>query len=252
MRSRDCTAVLVLFSLVGIGCGRGLGVNLTALPDPADPGQSVQWNVSVRNNSACKTTAGSTNLPPPFPDTGAFALILGFIPDLDAFGPVEFCREFASTMAACSDEACLVAHVQEALGPQVANALQAQAHAALQQPQPQLVGTCATVANDTSGFAAICTFDPLNPGETGTATHMDTAPDTGSRNAAQVALAFAPAEGADCRPGTEITTGQWELAGCFPIPASRPAPTLSPVATALAALLLLMAGAVGLRRMRKS
>jgi hypothetical protein len=233
-----------------LGCGRGLGVNLTAIPDPADPGQSVQWTVSVRNDTACTTT--TTGLPPPLPGTGAFAIILGFIPGLDAFGPVEFCREFATTMTACTDEACLIAHVQEALGPQIANALQAQAQAAMQQPQPLLAGTCATVVNDSSGFAAVCAFDPLNPGEKGTATYMDTAPDTGSRNAAQVAVAFAPAEGADCRPGTEITTGEWELAGCFPTPAARGAPALSPVATALAALLLLMVGVVGLRHMRKS
>ena len=253
MRTRNRSAALMLISLVGIGCGRGLGVDLTATPDPANPGQSVQWTVSVRDDTACATTAGNVNLPPPLPNV-AFALILGFIPALDGPGAAEFCREFATTMNACTDEACLVAHVQEALGPQVANALQARAQAAMQEPQPQLAGTCATIFNDSSGFAAACTYDPLNPGETATAMHMDTAPDTGSRKAAQVALAFAPAEGEDCRPGTEVAPGEWFLAGCFPVPATRPAPALSPVVTALAALLLLIVGAVGLRlrHMRKS
>lgn len=251
MRSRDRTAALMLLSLVGIGCGKGLGVDLTAVPDPANPGQSVQWNLAVRNDTACPTTSGNINLPPPFPTSGAFAIFFGFIPGLDAFGAAEFCREFATTMSACSDEACLAAHVEEALGPQLANALQARAEAALQEPQPSLAG-CATIVNDSSGFLGICALDPLNPGATGTAMHMDNAPNTGSRNAAQVAIAFAPAEGADCRPGREITPGEWILAGCFPTVAVHPTPALSPGATALAALLLLTIGVVGLRYRRKS
>jgi hypothetical protein len=252
---RSRAAVLLLLGILGIGCGKGLTVNLVAVPNPADPGQSVQWNLSVRNDTACETTGEMTNFPPPFPNmAGAFALIVGFVPQLDEDGgPVEFCREFMTTMTACSDASCLAAHFEEAFGPAVANRLRAQADAAIQQAhEAQPAGTCATLEDDSNGFVAVCAFDPLSPGETDTAMHMDTAPNTGSRNSGQVAIAFAPAEGTDCRPGTEVSEGLWILAGCFPAPQTQPAPTLSPVATAMGAILLLVVGFVGLRHVRRS
>lgn len=255
VKRRMRMAVPVVLSVLSIGCGKGLTVNLDASPDPAFPGQAVQWNLSVRNDSPCETTAEATNLPDPFPDAvGAFALILGFIPELEEFGPAEFCREFMSTMTACSDEACVAAHFQEAFGAKVTSALTAQAHAAIEQAKggPQEAGACITLFNDTSGFAALCGFDPLSPGETDTATHNDIAPNSGNTHAAQVAIAFAPATGEDCRPGTLIEGDQWVLAGCFPTAVVRPTPALSPIATAVGAVLLLLTGALGLRRIRRA
>jgi uncharacterized repeat protein (TIGR01451 family) len=69
----------VLLGLLGIGCGKGLTVNLTADPDPADPGELVTWTLTVRNDSQCTTTDEMVDLPPPFPDqVGVFALFVGF------------------------------------------------------------------------------------------------------------------------------------------------------------------------------
>lgn len=253
MRRHGRVVMLGVLGLVGIGCGKGLTVNLDASPDPANPGQSVTWNLSVRNDTQCETTGELIELPDPLPDTaGAFALIVGFIPGLDESGAAEFCREFMTTMTTCPDEICIARHFEEAFGPQVANALSAQAHAAIDQAhEAQPAGSCLTLFNDSSGFAAICGFDPLSPGETDTASHTDTAPNTGSRNAAQLAIAFAPALGEDCRPGTEIEEGVWALAGCFPLAEAEPVPALSPLVTLLAAGLLLVTGMVGLRHLRR-
>jgi hypothetical protein len=255
MPRRARVLILATLSLVGFGCGKGLTVNLSANPDPADPGQSVTWTLTVRNDTQCETTGEIIDLPPPLPDTvGAFALILGFIPELDQFGAEEFCREFTTTMTSCPDELCIARHFEEAFGPQVAGALSAQAHEAIQQAQgpPQPAGSCLTLVNDSEGFAAFCAFDPLSPGETDMASHSDTAPNTGNRNPAQVAIAFAPAEGEDCRPGTEIDDGVWALAGCYPLVAAQPVPTLSPLVTLAGALVLLLTGLLGVRYLRRA
>jgi hypothetical protein len=83
------------------------------------------------------------------------------------------------------------------------------------------------------------------------ASHTDTAPDTGNRHAAQVAIGFAPALGEDCRPGTEVEEGVWVLAGCYPLAEAQPVPALSPLVTLLGAGLLLLTGVFGLRHLRR-
>jgi hypothetical protein len=246
--------LLLTCATFGIGCGKGLTVDLSATPDPANPGQSVTWTVSVRNDTACETTGESIDLPDPLPDNaGAFAIFVGFNQLLEDYPPERLCREFMTTMTACEDEACLQAHFAAAFGTQLAESLSAQAHAAMQAAhEPQEAGTCITLNNDSEGFVGLCAFDPLSPGETDTAMHTDTAPDTGERHAAQFAIALAPALGDDCRPGTEVAEGAWLLAGCYPVTAPEGAPALSPLATGGAALLLLAAGFVALRRRRAS
>jgi hypothetical protein len=152
----------------------------------------------------------------------------------------------------CRTEECLFARFEEALGPETARAISDRAHAAMQAAhEPQQAGTCDTFSNDSQGVLAFCAFDPLDPGETDTATHTDTAPNTGNRDAAQIAIAFAFAEGDDCRPGTEIVEGVWTLAGCFPPAAAEPVPALSPLALGGAALGLLLTGVYSVRRLRR-
>lgn len=245
-------APLLLLGLLGVGCGKGLTVDLSAIPNPANPGQPVNWTLTVRNDTQCETIGEMIDLPPPFPATvGVFALFAGFDPAIGPGDAQAFCRDFM--MTECRDQFCLQARFEEAFGPAVAQALSERAHAAMQQAhEPQLAGTCATIFNGAEGFAAFCAFDPLSPGETDSAMHMDTAPNTGNKNAAQVAIAFGFAEGEDCRPGTEVAPGLWTVAGCFPLDKTAPAPALSPLATGFGALLLLAAGVFGLRRMRRS
>jgi hypothetical protein len=251
MRRRG-TLLMVLLGLFGIGCGKGLSVDLFAVPDPADPGQSVTWTVTVRNNTQCATIEEPTDLPPPFPDAaGVFAIFLGFIPGVSREDAEDLCRDLM--MSGCMDETCLTAQFEESFGPQVAQAVSARAKAAIQQAhEPQQAGTCDTIINDDGvGVIAFCAFDALDPFESDTAMHTDTAPDTGNRQAAQFAAAFGFAEGDDCRPGTEIEEGIWTLGGCFPL-ATEPAPVLSPLVLGMSALGLLLTGFFGVRHMRRS
>ena len=252
MLRRQRAASLAVLAVLGAGCGKGLTVDLSAVPNPAAPGQSVNWTVTVRNDTRCETVTESTDLPPPFPDgVGVFALFVGFDPTLGPGDAEAFCRDFM--MTDCRDESCLRARFEEAFGPAVAQALSERAQAAMQQAhEPQQAGTCATIMNGSTGFVGFCAFDPLSPGETDSAMHTDTAPNTGERNAAQVAIAFGFAQGDDCRPGTEIDPGLWTVAGCFPLAQTRPVPVLSPLATGIGALLLLAGGVFGVRRFRKS
>jgi hypothetical protein len=240
-------ALIVLLALSGIGC-KGLTVQLSAVPDPADPGDSVKWTVSVRNDTQCPTVEEVTDLPAPLPDTaGAIAFIFGFVPELDQFGPAEFCRVVMS----CDDPSCILTRVEEAMGPAVAANLRAQANAATAAPGIA-PGTCEDFASSSDGVFALCAFDALDPGETATAMYTANAPDSGSRNAAQVAIAFAPAVGDDCRPGTQVGDDEWILGGCFPLATSTSAPALSPTATGIAAGILLIAGMTGIYRRRRS
>jgi len=243
-------APFLLLGLLGIGCGKGLTVDLSAVPNPAAPGQSVEWTVKVRNDTQCATTADTTDLPDPFPDgAGVFALFVGFDPELGPEDAGEFCREFMTSE--CTSEICLRSRFEQAFGPALAQAVSEQAQAAMQGHEAQQAGTCQTIFNDTGGFAAFCAFDPLDPGETDMAMHTDTAPNTGNTNPAQLAIAFGFAQGEDCRPGTEIDPGVWTVAGCFPLGATNPVPVLSPWVTGLAALLLFSAGVVAVRRVRR-
>ena len=254
MARTACRAILVCLAVLGTGCGKGLTIDVTARPDPATPGQEVQWDVSVRNDSPCATTEGEISLPDPFPDSvGALAFIFGFIPGPDQTDPREFCRMFATGLNDCADQSCVEAHLQEALGPDVANALRAQmqaASAATTAPA-STPGTCATLFSSTSGLVGICGFESLDPGKTGKAMWTETAPDTGNTHAAQFAVAFAPAQGEDCRPGREVSEGEWILSGCFPLPGT-PAPALSPFVSGALGGLLLIGGAVGLYRRQRS
>jgi hypothetical protein len=252
MVCRRDVAPLVLLGLLAVGCGKGLTVELFATPNPANPGQSVDWTIKVRNDTPCATTGDTTELPDPFPDgAGVFAIFVGFDP---GFGPGDagaLCREFMTTD--CPDEVCLRARFEAAFGPTIAQVLSERAHEAMQQAhEPQQAGTCETIFNDTDGLIAFCAFDPLDPGETDMAMHTDTAPDTGNTNPAQIALAFGLAAGEDCRPGTEVEPGIWTVAGCFPVVPPDPAPVMSPGVMALAAALLFGAGIFSVRRLRKS
>jgi hypothetical protein len=250
MRVRG-TLLLVLLGLLGIGCGKGLTVNLTADPDPADPGESVTWTLTVRNNTQCATIGEMVDLPPPFPDqVGVFALFVGFDPTIGPGDAEAFCRDLMNSD--CTTEGCLRTRFEEALGPETAQVISDHAHAAMQAAhEPQQAGTCSTIINDNEGVIAICAFDPLDPGETDTATHMDTAPNTGNKKAAQIAIAFGFAEGEDCRPGTEIDENIWALTGCFPAAAAEPVPVLSPLALGVGALGLLLTGFLGVRHLRR-
>jgi uncharacterized repeat protein (TIGR01451 family) len=248
-------AILVCLAVLGTGCGKGLTVNVTASPNPASPGDEVQWDVSVRNDSPCATTEGEISLPDPLPDsTGVLAFIFGFIPGTDQqTDPREFCRMFATGLNDCADQSCVEAHIQEALGPDVANALRAQmqaASAATTAPA-STPGICTTLFGGTSGLVGICGFESLDPGKTGKAVWTETAPDSGNTRAVQLAIAFAPAEGNDCRPGREVAEGEWILSGCFPLP-GNPAPALSPFVSGALGGLLLIGGAVGLYRRQRS
>ena len=251
---RECRG-LAAFLILGVGflsgCGSGFTVGLVANPDPADPGQSVTWTVSVRNDTHCQTVE-TDNPPPPIPpDFPVAALILGFNPDLERLGPSEFCRE-VQMGTICPDGSCLQPMLTDALGPEAANRIMAQAHAQANSHAPPLAApSCETIQNDSAGFIGVCEFNPLNPGETQTAMLTDTAPDTGTRHAAQVALAFGFASDSDCRPGAEIAPGVWLLSGCFPTPENR-APVLSPVALGVVAATLLGIGALALRRRSKT
>src|SRR5262249_28904673 len=147
----------------------------------------------------------------------------------------------------CRDESCLFSIFEERFGPQVANVLSAGARAAMQAHEPQAAGTCMTLTNTPNGFVGVCEFDPLAAGATDSVMHTDTAPNSLNGNPAQLAIAFALAEGADCRPGTNLGDDAWLLAGCFPIGSLQPAPVLSPLTTAIVALLLLSAGLFGIR-----
>lgn len=238
-------ALIVLLAFSGLGC-KGLTVNLSAVPDPAEPGQEVKWTVTVRNDTQCPTV--EEELPEPLPDSvGAFSIIFGFDPELDQFGPQEFCR----LIMGCDSPDCLGARIEEALGPDAAAALRARANAAT-TAEPQIApGTCEEISLG-FGFSAICALESMAPGETVMAMYTANAPDTGSSNAAQVAVAFALAEGEDCRPGTQVGEDQWILGGCFPFVTSTPAPALSPIATGIAAGVLLLAGAAGVYRRRGS
>lgn len=244
MRKRSFgNALIVLLAFSGLGC-KGLTVDLDAVPDPADPGQEVKWTVTVRNDTQCPTVDTNTD---PVPADSGLAIIFGFNPELDDFGAQEFCRLFMS----CQDLGCFEPLVEQAMGPNVAAALSARANATT--PEPGISpGTCEEVSFGIDGVVAFCVLDTIAPGETTMAMFTANAPDTGSRNAAQVALAFAPAEGEDCRPGTPIGNDQWILGGCFPLATSTPAPALSPIATGIAAGVLLIAGAVGVYRRRGS
>lgn len=241
-------ALIVLLALSGIGC-KGLTVQLSAVPDPADPGESVKWTVSVRNDTQCPTVEEVTDLPAPLPDTaGAIAFIFGFLPELDDFGAQEFCRLVMS----CDDPSCILTRVEEAMGPDVAANLRVQANAATTAEPGIAPGTCEDFGSTSGGVIALCAFDAIDPGETATAMYTANAPDSGSRNAAQVAIALAPALGDDCRPGTEVGDDEWILGGCFPLATSTSAPALSPIATGIAAGVLLIAGMTGLYRRRRS
>lgn len=241
-------ALIVLLAFSGIGC-KGLTVQLSAVPDPADPDESVKYTVTVRNDTECETVDEITDLPPPLPDSaGAIAFILGFIPELDEFGAQEFCRLVMS----CEDPNCLNTRVEEALGPDVAAAFRTRASEATTAEPGLAPGTCEDFEITPDGLIALCAFDPLDPGETGMAMYTVNAPDTGSRNAAQVAIAFAPALGDDCRPGTQVGDDEWILGGCFPLAATTAAPALSPIATGIGASVLLIAGIAGLYRRRRS
>ena len=249
---RRGTVLLVLLALFGVGCGKGLTVNLSAVPDPAAPGQSVTWTFTVHNSTQCETIDEPTDLPDPFPDAvGVFGLFIGFMPGVDQEDAVDLCRDLM--MTDCREEDCLIALFEATFGPRVAQAVSEQAHAAMQQAQePQAAGTCATIMNDPgTGVVAFCAFDSLAPNETDTAMHTDTAPDTGNLKAAQLAVAFGFAEGEDCRPGTEVEEGLWTVAGCYPL-TTQPVPVLSPLTMGLVALSLLLTGFFGVRYMRRS
>jgi len=106
-------APFLLLGLLGIGCGKGLTVDLSAVPNPAAPGQSVEWTVKVRNDTQCATTADTTDLPDPFPDgAGVFALFVGFDPELGPEDAGEFCREFMTSE--CTSEICLRSRFEQA------------------------------------------------------------------------------------------------------------------------------------------
>lgn len=250
--TRLAVPLLLTLSLL-TGCS-GLTVNLTAVPDPANPGDSVKWTVSVRNDTACQTTDEDFDPPDSLP-SGApvLALFIGFNPQLGAFGPAEFCRQFQMGTI-CDNLSCLPPILTDALGPAAAERIMAEMHnRASSEAQPLTIGTCQTLVNDSSsGFVGLCGFDPLNPGQTHTAMHTDDAPDTGNRDSAQLAVAFALASGPDCRPGTEISPGLWIVGGCFPTPETSQVPTLSPLTLALLGSLLLAAGAVTLHFRRSS
>jgi hypothetical protein len=238
--------VLTALTLLGLGCGKGLTVNLTADPNPAAPGQSVTWTVTVRNDTQCETITAPDPLPSPIPTTDVGALFVGFDPTIGPGEAESFCSSLMAS--SCRDERCLFTMFEAQFGPAFAQALSDRAHAAMEAHEPQAANTCITLANNSDGFAGFCSFDPLSPGETGTAMHTDTAPNTGNTNPAQFAVAFAAAEGSDCRPGTNVEDDFWVLTGCFPVGPTQAAPVLSPLAVSVVALLLLAGGVFGIRR----
>ena len=251
MRKQSCLAasLLFLFALL-TGCS-GFTVDLVADPDPADPGELVKWTVSVRNDTNCQTVDEDF---PDFLPSGApvEALIIGFNPELAAFGPAEFCRQFQMATI-CPGGECIPPVLNDALGPAAAQRVMAEMRASgSSQGQPLTVGTCETIMNDSSGFLGACGFDPLAPGQTHTAMHTDNAPDTGNTDPAQVAVALAFASGPDCRPGTEIDPGLWLLGGCFPLVAESRVPMLSPLSLALLASILFGCGVLAVCRQRRS
>jgi len=250
LKLRGFSAPLLLALGLCTGCGSGFSVHLSAVPDPANAGQSVQWTLTVRNDTACPT-ANDVTLPSPFPSNSPpLAIIIGFDPNLGA-SPADICR----VLQTCQDESCVAGVLGDAVGPDTVNQLMARAQAEIAHASaeaPLQSGMCVTESNDSSGFLAVCTLDPLAPGATDTVTFVDTAPNSVNHQAAQLAIAAGAARGNDCRPGTEVTTGQWALAGCFPTAPTSPVPVLSPRILALCAVLIGALGIVTLYRQRRA
>ena len=236
------------------GCGRGLTVNLTSTPQQASPGDVVNWTVSVRNNSRCATVDVPIPLPSPLPSQGgAFAIFFGAAPGATRADATAICQQFLNTPFGCSDMNCLAPILEEALGAESAERIMANMRAAAQaaqdgSPSPLPAGTCATISNTSSMFVGLCAFDPLDPGEIDTAMYSDMV--QGSGVTSLLALALAPAEGDDCRPGTEVDPDQWILSGCFPVETAAPAPLLSPVALYALVVVLIGAGLFGMKKRR--
>lgn len=231
------------------GCGRGLTVECNATPSQAEPGDMVQWNISLRNITQCAAGAGALPVPSLPPGSGPVVIFAGLAPDVSQAEAVELCRLIRSS--SCSEESCFDPILRDSLGVEPANRFKERLHAAMQaarEPVPMPAGTCETVQNDADGFLGVCAFDQLDPQGMDTATHSATV--VGGGMSAQFAWASGSAVGEDCRPGTEVQPGGWVLAGCCPDVAPVGAPILSPFALYAVAALLLAAGALGLYRRR--
>jgi hypothetical protein len=212
--------------------------------------------VHLRNDSPCTTVDTMVDLPDPLPDqVGALVLFVGAVPNATRAQAARLCNEFRNGSASCTGQGCLTALLEQTVGEESAHQMMEslQSFVQAQQNGPPValpLGTCTTLFNTATGLLGLCAFDPLNPGESDTATYSDTV--LGSGISALFAASLAPAEGDDCRPGIETSEGEWLLSGCFPVVPGAATPTLSPYALYSVAAVLLGIGVAGLYRRRRA
>lgn len=253
----SCLALLV--ALFASGCGGGLPVTVKAVPSSAAPGTTVNYEVTVQNTTECLASPFAATVPggsvAPLPDpVGARVVVIGFDPDApSAASLAQICRLLAS----CTTLPCVGGILGETLGTERAQPLLASLEGAKLQPLPSAKvngdgPTCVPIANDESGVTFECYFPEIEPGQSLTATHTETAPDSGNRSSVQIAFSYGLAIGEDCRPGLPSPSGpnEWLLAGCYPLAVPQPAPALSTGALGSSVLVVLAVGVVALVRRR--
>lgn len=240
-------AVLAVGLLVVTGCGGGMKIEVVTDNDSPEPGDPIEYTVTVTNDTEC-TTDEMTSVPP-FGGGPVTAIVFGFTDGGDQEGAL-LCRE----LTICSDPPCIVdERLGETFGQTNLDDLKNQANEILGETLGDVVTPSCEPAAATPGvFAFFCFFPPLPPGGSSTVTFPTTVPDSGSLTAVQFAAVTATASGSDCRPGYTIGEDAWSIGGCIPQPAVNGAPTVSPAALPLLGAALLTLGSLALYRRRRN
>lgn len=233
--------------MAATGCGRGMKLEVTTDNDSPQPGEPIEYSVTVTNDTAC--TTDETTSVPPFGSGPVRAIVIGFTEGGDTEG-AELCR----AITVCRDLSCFDEILGENLGQGTLEELKNQANAILGETLGDVMTpSCEPAPAAPPGFFVFaCVFPPLPPGGSSTATFATTVPDLGSLTAVQFGAAVAGATGADCRPGFNFGNGAWSIGGCIPKPAVTGAPTASSAMLPLLGASLLALGSLALYRQRRS